>query len=232
MGRAFSLIPAFLLVSALAVSGQEALRGDVWVDLEPVYARYVDEPQPQDAAQKRAAAQRSALEEAAMLYSAMIYGWSFNYEIGEKARGIAEQFELTPLGTVSFGDPGLRATDAEIQEARLHLWTDYHLTDAQKRRMRMWRSGTVRNIQALGKGPLGGPVEAEDRLAIRTAALEDAARAGIRAMLRGMERNRPREARGYIALAEFPVYWVDAGYRMVSARFRVELAEIQPFAAY
>jgi hypothetical protein len=232
MRRVLSLIPAFLLVSVLPGAGQEALRGDVWVDLEPVYARYMDEPDPLGAAQRSMAAQRAALEEAAMLYSAMIYGWSFKYEIGEKARGIAEEFELIPLGTIPFGDSGLRATDAEIREARLHLWTDYQLTDAQKRRMRMWRAGTVRNVQALGKGPLVGLVEAENRIAVRRAALEDAARAGIRAMLRGMERNRPKEARGYIALAEFPAYWIDSGYWTVNARFRVELTGVQPFAAY
>jgi hypothetical protein len=106
------------------------------------------------------------------------------------------------------------------------------MTEFQQRRIRMWRAGRVRNVQALGKGLPGGPVETEDWLTIKKTALEDAARAGIRAMLRGMERNRPKEARGYIALAEFPVYWIDSGYWTVSARFRVELSEIQPFAVH
>jgi hypothetical protein len=228
MRRVFSVAPVFFFGFLLSAAGQETLRGEVRVDLDPVYARYVDESRSPDAA----AAQRAALEEAAMLYSAMIYGWSFNYEIGEKARGIPEDFELTPLGTIPFGDPGLRATDAEIREMRLYLWTDYRMTDAQKRRMRMWLAGTVRNVQALGKGPPGGPVAAEDWLTIKKAALEDAARAAVRAMLRGTERNRPKEARGYIALAEFPVYWIDSGYWTASARFRVELTGVRPFAAY
>jgi hypothetical protein len=174
-----------------------------------------------------------------MLYSAMIYGWSFNYEIGERARGIAEDFELTPLGAIPFGDPGLQATDAEVREARLCLWTDYRMTEFQQRRVRMWRSGTVRNIQALGQGPLdglrpseGGPEGTAAWLAVKQAALEDAARVGIRTMLQGMERNRPKEARGYVALAEFPVFGMDSGCRIVSARFRVELTELQPFAAH
>ncbi|MDR0376409.1 MAG: hypothetical protein LBH70_01290 [Spirochaetaceae bacterium] len=226
--RVFSLILVFLLSFTLFVAGQEVLRGEVRVDLEPVYARYIEEFQPPDAA----SAQRAALEEAAMLYSAMIYGWSFDYEIGEKARGIPEVFTLEPLGIIPFGDPGLKATDAEIREMRLYLWTDYQMTDAQKRRMRMWRTGTIRNVQAMGKGPLGGPIKKEDWIAIKKAALEDAARAGVREMLRGMERNRPKEARGYIALAEFPFYWIDSGYWTVSARFRVELTALQPFAAY
>jgi hypothetical protein len=228
MRRTFPFIPAFLLLILLPAAAQEVLRGEVRVDLEPVYVRYMDEPTPLDASTAR----KAALEEAAMLYSAMIYGWSFNYEIGEKARGIGEEFELTPLGSIPFGDPGLRATEAEIREMRLYLWTDYRMTEFQRRRIRMWRAGRVLNVQALGKGPLGGPVETEDWLTIKKTALEDAARAGIRNMLRGMERNRPKEARGYIALAEFPVYWIDSGYWTVSARFRVELSEIQPFAVH
>jgi hypothetical protein len=216
------------MIFSLPLMGQEVLRGQVRVDLEPVYAQYVDAPYPLDSN----TAHRRALEEAAMFFSAMIYGWSFDYDIGEQARGIKEEFELTPLGTIPFGDPGLRATDAEIRETRLYLWADYRMTDFQQRRVRIWRAGRVRNLQALGTGPLGGPVEESDWIAIKRTALEDAARAGIRAMLRGMERNRPKEARGSIALAEFPVYWIDAGRWAVNARFRVELTEIQPFAAY
>jgi hypothetical protein len=62
--------------------------------------------------------------------------------------------------------------------------------------------------------------------------LEDAARAAVRAMLRGDERNRPKEARGFIALAEFPVYGIDAGRWTAFARFRIDVTEIIPFAAY
>jgi hypothetical protein len=234
MRRILSLISVFLLVPVLAILGQEVLRGEVRVDLEPIYVQYIEESQPPNAVddQRRVDAHRRALEEAAMLYSAIIYGWSFEYEIGEKARGIPEEFVLTPLGTIPFGDPGLRATDAEIRETRLYVWTDYRMSDAQKRRMRMWRSGTVRNVQAQGRGPLGGPVDISGWIDIKKTTLEDAARAGVRNMLRGMERNRPKEARGYIALVEFPVYRIDTGHWMVSARFRVELTHVEPFAAY
>lgn len=216
------------MVFSMPLLGQEVLRGEVRVDLEPLYMRDIEKGATLDTASAR----KSALEEAAMIYSAMIYGWSFEYEIGEKARGIPENFELTPLGAVSFGDPGLRVTDVDVRGMLFCLWTDYILTEMQMRRMRVWQTGTVRSLQAQGKGPLGGPLQREDLAAIRKAALEDAARAGVRAMLRGMERNRPRAARGFIALAEFPVYRIDAGYWTVSARFRVELTGIEPFAAY
>jgi hypothetical protein len=98
--------------------------------------------------------------------------------------------------------------------------------------MTMWKSGTIRSAQAIGYGPLGGPVEMSDWLTIKRTALEDAARAAVRAMLRGSERNRPKEVRGFISLSAFPVYWMDGGKWATSARFRVEITEITPFAAY
>ncbi|MDR1950413.1 MAG: hypothetical protein LBQ38_13565, partial [Spirochaetaceae bacterium] len=71
-----------------------------------------------------------------------------------------------------------------------------------------------------------------DWLKIRRAGLEDAARAAVRAVLRGSERNRPKEARGFIGLAAFPDYFMDSGHWAASARFRIEITEIIPFAAY
>jgi hypothetical protein len=207
----------------------EILRGEVKMELEPIYGGFIDEEYPLEADTLR----QRALEEAAMFYSAMIYGWSFHYEIGERARGAAEEFELTPLGSIPWGDPGLVATDVRLQDMRLHLWTDYRMTSAQKRRTAMWRSDTMRNVQATGHGgPLGGLAENYDWMGIRKAGLEDAARAAIRAMLRGSERNRPKEVIGFICLAAFPQYWMDGGRWAATARFRVQVTEIVPFAAY
>jgi len=204
-----------------------AIRGEVYVDLEPIYAGYVDKEYPLDIP----TAGRRALEEAAMLYSAMIYGWSFNYIPGERARGLNENLELKPVALIPFGDPGLRVTDTEIRDNRFRVWTDYHLTDSQQRHMQVWRTGMVRNAQALGYGP-SSLDEYPGWLAIKKMALEDAARAAIRSLLQGGERNRPREATGFISLASFPRYFIDAGRWTVSARFRVQVTEVVPFSAY
>jgi hypothetical protein len=69
-------------------------------------------------------------------------------------------------------------------------------------------------------------------LQLKKTALEDAARAALRAMLRGSERNRPKEVIGFISLASFPRYYIDSGRWAASARFRVQITEIIPFAAY
>jgi len=102
---------------------QYTLRGEVFVDLEPIYAGHIDDEYPLDIT----AANRRALDEAAYLFSAMIYGWSFSYVPGEAARQLEEILELEQLGSIQAGDPALRVTDVSIRDMRLWMWSDYHL---------------------------------------------------------------------------------------------------------
>jgi hypothetical protein len=203
------------------------IRGEVAIEFEPIYAGHVDEEYPLDTP----AAGKRALEEAAMFYSAMIYGWSFNYEVGERARQIDEKLDLEPVALIEFGDPGLRVTETEIRNGHLRVWTDYHLTDAQQNWMNGWRTGMIRSAQGLGYGP-SFLEEYPGWLAVKRLALDDAARSALRAMLRSSERNRPKEVNGFISLSSFPRFFMDGGRLAASARFRVQITEIIPFAAY
>ncbi|MCL2806315.1 MAG: hypothetical protein FWD26_10290 [Treponema sp.] len=233
MSRIFLSFCLFLSVFSISAQGRDVgnhqyvIRGEVYVDLEPIYAGHVDSEYPLDIS----AASRRALEEAAMFFSAMIYGWSFHYDVGERARRIDEILELTPVSRIEFGDPALKVTDTEIRDMRLRVWADYHLNDALQRRMQVWRSGTIRNAQGIGYSP-SHVDEYPGWLALKKIALDDAARSALRAMLRGSERNRPKEVTGFISLASFPRYYIESGRWAVSARFRVQIMEIIPFAAY
>lgn len=203
------------------------LRGEVYIDLEPIYAGHIDDDYPLDIP----AAARRALEETAFLFSAMIYGWSFHYDIGENARRIAENLEIEPVAMIQAGDPGLKVTETELKEMRLKIWTDYHLNDIQQRSMKIWRTGRIRNAQAVGydKSPVG---EYPGWLEVKKSALEDAARIALRTMLRSSERNRPKEVTGFISLATFPRFFIESGRWAASARFRVQIIEINSFSAY
>ena len=229
----FLLITFIILISGSLYAQSEngnhqyVLRGEIYVDFEPIYSGHIDDEYPLDVP---AAGQR-ALEECAMLYSAMIYGWSFHYEPGERARQIDEKIELEPAGIIQFGDPGLNVTDTEIRDMRLKVWTDYHLNDAQQRRMQTWRSGAVRNAQAVGYSP-DNVDEYPGWLTLKKNAIEDAARLALRTMLRGSERNRPKEVSGFISLAAFPRFYIEAGRWAASTRFRVQINEIVPYSAY
>jgi hypothetical protein len=228
MSRFLACTLILTAVLGVMLPAQEVLRGQVWVELEPRPGQFIDNPAPPDMDTLR----RRALEEASLFFSAMIYGWSFHYDIGERVRGIPEELELEPQGVIAWGDPGLFATDAGLRDERFYVWADFRPNDAQRRRLSTWKTGTVRSAQAIGHGPLGGPVEMAGWVTIKQAALEDAARAAIRTMLRGSERNRPKAAEGFISLADFPTFWMDAGQWAASGRFRVHVTEVVPFAAY
>jgi hypothetical protein len=223
------LVFFFLFWGAASGTGaQETLRGMVRVDLEPVYAREMDVPYPLDLATSR----RRALEEASLNFAGMIYGWSFDYDIGEAARKIPERFDLVSLGSVLFGDPRLSATDGEVRDARFYLWSEYRADANQARRLAVWRGAPYKSVQARGAGPLSGWSDAESWAEGKQAALEDAARAAVRSLLRASERNRPKEARGDLALADFPLYSIQAGRWSVSAKFKIHVRELVPFAAH
>ena len=228
-----------LFLFSLPLFAQEVLRGELRVELEPIFGAYIDEEYPLD----KEDAYRRALQEAALFFSAQIYGWSFHYDIGERARGIEEIFELTPLGEVRWGDPRLSVTHAHFVDrefratshllaAFLSAWMDYRPTEDQRRRLEMWQKGNVRPAQAIGYSPLGGKSENSDWLSIKKEVLEDSARAAVRAMLQGSERNRPKEASGFVSLESFPTFFMDRGRWAAQARFKVEIREIVPFAAY
>ncbi|MDR1836107.1 MAG: hypothetical protein LBQ89_00445 [Treponema sp.] len=235
MGRAFFFLVFLIFFNVFSLSSQtheqgthqDVIRGEVYVDLEPIYAGHVDGEYPLDIP----TASRRALEETAMFYSAMIYGWSFYYEVGERARQLDEKLEMEPLGSIQFGDPALHVTDSEIRDFRLRVWTDYYLNYAQQRQIQVWSSGRIRSAQAVGYSP-SEIDEYPGWLVHKKSALEDAARVALRAILRGSERNRPKEASGFISLASFPRYYMDGGRWAASARFRVQITEIIPFPAY
>lgn len=225
--RASALLISFLIGSGIPLVAQTVLRGEVRVDLEPVYLQYIDDPYPLDTT----TAQKRALDEAALYFSSIIYGWSYDYEIGEMARAIPEQFTLISRGSIPFGDPNLAVTDARLETSYLYVWMDYRPDSIQERRLEQWKSGTIKKVQAIGEGPLAGP-GGSNWLDGKRQALEDAARAAVRSLLRGTERNRPKHSTGFVALAAFPRYWVDAGRWQCGATFYIEVSDITAFSAY
>jgi hypothetical protein len=210
----------WLAGAAAAAVAQTPLRAYVRVDRESVAVPGPEYPLSDESVR------RLALLEAAGQFAGMIYGWDFAYDVGDGARGIAEAFEAAPRGAVAFGDPRLAVVSAEADGGRLLVWMEYTPDAAQARRLETWSAADARIAQAEGYAPLADGDGAKD------AALRDAARAALRALLRAREQNRPKEARGSYALAAAPRYWVDAGRWAVSARFRFVLDEIVPFTVY
>lgn len=286
---ALFFIVFFALIFSSPMDAQTVVRGEVRIDLEPVYLSFLEEHGPLDTT----VARQRALEEAFLNVSAHIYGWRFAYEIGERARQIEEKLELFSEGTIRWGDPRFSVTDARVEGSTFAIWVEYRPTPEEERRLAFWKSGQILLLQGVGTGALSGPgpagaeaapnggglptvpgaspgeegdnslrkgrstggassdspeksaLSSQDGLTAggwapvpgpwydgKRRALEDAARAAIRAYLRKTERNRPKEAHGYIALASFPRYWIQAGRWTCQARFRVIITDVVPFAVH
>jgi hypothetical protein len=66
----------------------------------------------------------------------------------------------------------------------------------------------------------------------RRAAIIDASREALRAYLRGMEFNKPREVRGSFAFTSQPRLVLTGGRWIASVRLRVGVDEIIPYGGY
>lgn len=218
--------PAAVLSLALFAAGwagvvaqETVLRGRFRVELEPVAAYKAGDPYPVPDDTARV----YALEEAARVFSGMIYGWSFDYEIGDRARGVAEAFSLSPLGSIPYGDPRLSPTEVELEGSLFFLWAEYRMGELQIRSYAVLREGEAKGAQGTGSAPISAGKDGH------AAALDDAARLAVRSLLVFSERSKPKEARGTVVLTEVPRIWVEQGRFQCAARFRVVVKEVVPY---
>jgi hypothetical protein len=212
-------LASVLLMIACAAAAEEAPQGLVWVDSEPVWAAALGASYPLSRQDSR----QAALSEAAAWFSGMVYGWRFEYEPGDRARGIEELFDWTPLGELAADDPRITLTAATHEGSIIRFQANYEADAAQASRRATWKGGQIRAMESQGRSVLEQS---------RQEALKDAAKRMIHAMARGSERERPKAISGRIALAAFPVIAIGGGTWTATARFFIEIQDIQKFKGY
>jgi hypothetical protein len=212
------LVPVLLMV-AYTAAAEDALQGMVPIDSEPVWAVESGAAYPLSRQDSR----RAALFEAAAWFTGMVYGWQFDYEPGDRTREIEEVFDWMPLGELAADDPRITLAAVKYEGSIIRFQANYEMDAAQTARRAAWKGGQIRTMKAQGQSDL------EQN---RQEALKDAAKHTIRTMVRGSERERPKAIRGRIALAEFPVITISGGSWAATAKFFVEIQEIQKFKGY
>ncbi len=219
------LVSLLALLAADAVSAQAAERIFVrpWVELEPVVRI-----EPGQYPIPVATAERSLLDEARLLVSAMVYGWSFRYTPGDTGRAVTEQFALTPVAEVPFGNPRLRVIETELSDNETRLWARvlYSLTDDEVRRREAWESNTATLSTGQGEASVMKGVSA------KRASLEDAVRQAIQQGLHARYLNKPREVTGQVVLWDDPQTRVGSGRYTTVATVKFLLAEIVPYRIF
>lgn len=217
------------LIAILALAGPSHIHADAasllsirpWIALEPlVRIGPGPYPIPVDAAEK------SLLEVGRVLVSGMVYGWTFDYEPGDRSRKVQERFVLTPLAQVPWGSPRLRVTETEVTDTRLWARIVYSLDDEEARRRAAWDSNTA----DLSTGQGTAPIQQGD--AGRGASLDSAIRDAIRRSLDTRYVNKPREVTGEVVLWTDPTVLVRTGTWQTTATVKILVREIVPYRIF
>jgi len=164
------------------------------------------------------------LEEARWIFSGMIYGFSFRYVPGNLDEGLEEVFELTPVSSLSKGDPAMDVYQVEDDYQYLNVIFHYWPDPLQFRRIRVSRGGGYLSASAEGSVPM---MQENARLDSMKAAVKQSLREDLRTIVY----NRPLEVSGFLYLSASPVISIKAGeYRSrVRILYRREDLKTFPF---
>jgi hypothetical protein len=209
-----------------AVATEAVLRGMVTVNTEPVWAAQSGGTYPLSIEDAAASAKRDA----ALYLSGMVYGWDFVYEAGDKARGKLESIELRPSGEIRSDGIAFSIQKAEAASGTavsdtaslFRVWADYELSSTESLRRASWRTGQLRQVNARGSAPLVTTDGVDDGVS-DTASLHDAAKNAVRAVARGLYRDKPAALSGSLALVDFPLVSIAHGEWAFAAKFVVDI---------
>ena len=218
--KARIIIPSCLVVSFLITGLQlqaERLTLEIWCELEPAVFEGSEYPISAETAAKR------LLEEARELFSAMIYGYRFSYTPSDRARGVQDRFELTPLGEVMWGDPRLKILDIEKRESRMFGKISYTLASFQEERRTAWGSNTIPTSTGRGERNVLEGVPA------KIGSFEESIKQAIRDYARKRIFNKPREITGEALLWENPRTMINSGAYSTQAKIKLSILDVVPY---
>jgi len=216
-----SILDIFLLTAALPAQ-ELVLRAEFWAESEPVPSRPAAETgpiAPDDVAE-------ALLSEARQVFSAMIWGFEFIYVPYDKARAVPEELNLSPLGAIPWGDPRLTLAETRSSGTQLRAYLEYRPDAHGISRRKAWETSPYESAQGQGAAPLSEGPEA------RFKAMDEAAKEALRALLRPVVKNKPREIRGMFAYAAAPRLVVSGGKYVAILRIRVHVTEVRAYSAY
>ncbi|MBI9101117.1 MAG: hypothetical protein JEY99_01785 [Spirochaetales bacterium] len=216
--RPFMLTLVFLLFSSVILSASDYLSGTFWWETEP-FVGGVDYPQNEEEAIKY------LLEEAQWVFSGMIYGFAVDYTPADSSREIEQVFNMTPLGSIPWGDPRLKVITGWRERTRHFTDIGYTLEGMTLLRRQAWESNVHPQASQLGLYTMYEGFRGRRR------AVENAALQAIRDYYRQRIGSRPTEIRGEIALFDVPYIIIKEGAYHARVRICMDL-EVTGQVAY
>lgn len=216
--RLAAFLLAFLLVHLAAFAeAPRILRAPVWVYLEPVPGTPVDETHP-PIENLRAVAR--------FVMGGMVYGWRFSYTPSDRARGVNEEFSLTPIMEIARDDGRMTLDGIVPKYPRLSCWAEYVLDESHARWNSYWDS--VLFVASSGRGSGERRDETDGIRAAYTRALL----MSVREYGRKLEKNKPKEIVGELLLRDEPRLFSDEGQFVADVKVLVNIKEIVPYTAF
>ena len=170
---------------------------------------------------------RKIKEVTPLILSGMVYGWNFVYVPYDKARGVPEYFEFTPVHELSESE--LKAVNYAkpwIKDSILNCWVEYRRSDAQVHVYKGWASVLHPRIKGEGYAQLSDGFEGIQ------AACSEALKLAVRNYERKWIKSKPKEISGTVFMSEPPKIGVDAGRYKVTLDFFMETAKIVEYKTF
>ena len=215
------LILLFLPLFAQDVSQERMVRFSLWASTESYPG--VDEPNYEGLSLPV----KKIKEISPLILSGMVYGWHFEYVPYDKARGVAEFFEFTPvqelneteLSTIKYAKPW-------IEDSILNCWVEFRRSDAQIHIFKGWESVLHPRIQGVGYAKLSDGFDGIQ------AACADSLKMAVRNYERKWIKTKPKEISGTVLIKDPPKIGVDAGRYKITLDFFMQTDRIVEYKTF
>lgn len=161
------------------------------------------------------------------LLQGMIYGWNFTYTPSDKLRQVEENFEFSPISSISVDDPNINWDSPVISDSRITIWLEYERTDSMMSLRNYWHSIQFPRITGIGQSKITLGIESIE------IAVSEAAKNAIRNYAQGVSKNKPKLITGSILLKdENPTIYIKSGYYTADLDFFLHVDTIEQYSHY
>ncbi len=170
---------------------------------------------------------RKIKEISPLILSGMVYGWNFEYVPYDKARGVQEYFEFTPINELSEAEiSSIKYAKPWVEDSNLYCWVEFRRSDAQIHLYKGWESILHPRIKGEGYAPLSEGFDGVKK------ACSEALKYAVRNYERKWIKSKPKEITGKVLMREPPKIGIDAGRYKITLDFFMETDKIVEYKTF
>lgn len=236
--RLFFFALIFLFFSPIFsqdVSQERLVRILLWAQKE-VYPGYFDEEISAREKENNVAREgesefavpvRKIREISPFMLEGMVYGWNFSYTPYDKARGVEEIFEFTPVQ--QFSKEQVRRISYEqpwTDETNLFAWIEFRRDENQLALYKSWTSIVNPRIRGVGYAKLSEGFDGIQK------ATGEAMKEAVRNYERTKVKTKPKEICGAVLMSKEPQIGISSGRYKVTLEFFMEIDRIEEYRVF